>query len=205
MNLTTLGPSYKWGQAVFVLLCLAYSTQHPALKVSTGQASLVLHKDRGQQNIYIHLAEGSCTQGSFGILKTDLELQKPINQTQRNYTHIAFLLVSNSVISFPKLVWILSLSWKRSVLPCLCVCSGSLSVTRLGLCFLTHVPYACPFLKVRSGRYLYVFFWFFLPGGKGWPFRFWLRQWQDLPCHHQCWGQHSLKFSCCFPVLLAED
>ena len=94
MNLTTVGPSYKWGQAVFVLLCLAYFTQHPILKVSTGQASLVLHKDGDQQNIYIHLAEGRRTQGSFGILKTDLELQKPINQTPKKlHTHCIFVSV----------------------------------------------------------------------------------------------------------------
>lgn len=33
MNFTTLGSSYKWNRITFVLLCLAYFTQHSILKV----------------------------------------------------------------------------------------------------------------------------------------------------------------------------
>lgn len=39
---------------------------------------------------------------------------------------------------------------------------------------------------------------FFLPGRKGWPFCLWLKQWQDLSCHHHLWEQLHLRFSCCF-------
>ena len=33
MNLAALGASYKWDHVVFLLLCLAYFTQHKVLRV----------------------------------------------------------------------------------------------------------------------------------------------------------------------------
>lgn len=41
-------------------------------------------------------------------------------------------------------------------------------------------------------------FWLFLPGKKGCPLCFWVRQWQHPPCHHQCWERLHLRFSCHF-------